>query len=93
MNRFIQTILVVFFVSSTAFSQERDSVAVAQDSIYNFEDVDSIYRARDAEMYAARRLSADSLVADSLVADSIALAVSPKVKSPSRALMYALVLP
>ena len=100
MNRFIQAILVVFFVCSTAFSQERDSVAVAQDSIlvaqdsiYKFEDVDSIYRANDPELYAARMLPADSLLADSLLADSIALAASPKVKSPSRALMYALVLP
>ena len=105
MNRFIQTILVVFFVSSTTFSQERDSVVVAQDSmvvaqdsIYRFKDIDSIYRANDPEMYAARMASADSLhtdstLADSLMADSIALAASPKVKSPSRALMYALVLP
>jgi len=92
MNRFIQTILVVFFVTSTAFSQERDSV-VAQDSIYKFEDIDSIYSAMDPEMYAARKLSADSLLADSLLADSIAMAATPKVKSPSRALMYALVLP
>ena len=100
MNRFIQTILVVFFVSSTAFSQERDSVvleqdtvAVAQDSIYRFEDIDSIYRTMDPEIYAARQLSADSLLADSILTDSIAMAASPKVKSPSRALMYALVLP
>jgi hypothetical protein len=93
MNRFIQTILVVFFVSSTAFSQERDSAAVAQDSIYQFEDIDSIYRTMDPEMYATRQLSADSLLADSLLADSIAMAVPPKVKSSSRALMYALVLP
>ncbi len=105
MNRFIQTILVVFFVSSAAFSQERDSVVVAQDSmviaqdsIYRFKDIDSIYRASDPEMYAARMASSDSLYADStltdsLMADSLALAASPKVKTPSRALMYALVLP
>jgi len=89
MNRFIQTILVVFFVSSTAFSQERDSVIVAQDSIY---------REMDPDLYAARKLAADSLsaesvLADSLLADSIAMAATPKVKSSSRALMYALVLP
>ncbi len=88
MNRFIQTILVVFFVSSTAFSQERDSVVVAQDSINQFKDIDSIYREMDPDLYAARKLSADSLLAD-----SIAMAAPPKVKSSSKALMYALVLP
>lgn len=93
MNRLIQTILVVFFISSTAFSQERDSVDVAQDSIYQFEDIDSIYRANDPDLYGARMASADSLQADSLMADSLAMATTPKVKSPSRALMYALVLP
>ncbi len=100
MNRFIQTILVVFFVSSTAFCQERDSVDVAQDSmdvaqdsIYKFADIDSIYSAMDPEMYAIRQLSADSLLADSLLADSIAMAAPPKVKSAAKALMYALVLP
>jgi hypothetical protein len=98
MNRFIQTILVVFFVSSTAFSQERDSVVAAQDSINMFEDIDSIYREMDPDLYATRKLAADSfaadsVLADSLLADSIAMAATPKVKSSSRALMYALVLP
>lgn len=93
MNRFIQTILVVFFVSSTAFSQERDSVVVAQDSINQFKDIDSIYKEMDPDLYAARKLSADSLIAHSLLADSIAMAAPPKVKSSSKALMYALVLP
>ena len=93
MNRFIQTILVFFFISSTAFSQERDSVVAAQDSIYQFEDIDSIYREMDPDLYAARKLAADTVLADSLLADSIAMAATPKVKSSSRALMYALVLP
>ncbi len=86
MNRFIQTILIVFFVSSTAFSQERDSVVAAQDSIYKFEDIDSIYREMDPDLYAARKFAADSVLADSLLADSIAMAAPPKVKSSSRAL-------
>lgn len=71
----------------------QDSKAVAQDSIYKFDDIDSIYRANDPDIYAARMASADSLQADSLMADSLAMATTPKVKSPSRALMYALVLP
>jgi hypothetical protein len=100
MNRFIQTILIVFLATFTAFCQERDSVVVVpdsalveQDSVYRFEDIDSIYSAMDPDLYAARRLAADSLSADTLMLDSLALVEAPVVKSPTKALMFALVLP
>ncbi len=77
MNRFIQTILFVFLAASTAFSQERDSMAVDQDSMV-YQEFDSIY---------------NSMEYDSLRADSLAVVEDPEVKSPSKALMFSLVLP
>jgi len=77
MNRFIQTILFVFLAASTAFSQERDSMAVDQDSMVYLE-FDSIY---------------NSMEYDSIRADSLAVVEDPEVKSPSKALMFSLVLP
>lgn len=83
---------------STAFTQEptvlvQDSTVLVQDTILKFEDIDSIYRAMDPDIYAARRLEAESQRTDSLTADSLMVDAPPKVKSPSKAIMYALVLP
>lgn len=70
MNRFTVAVLLLFFISLPAFSQESDTVYAIQNS-------DSIYRFGQGDL----------LVTDTLLAQPL------KTKSPTRALMYALVLP
>jgi len=107
MSRFIQTILFLFILLVSALGQEgepvpvnRDSVAlssdtltISQDTLGLYQHYDSIYRASDPELWAARKREADSLRADSLYSDSLIAAEPIEPRSPSRAIMYALVLP
>jgi hypothetical protein len=100
MNRFIQTVLFLGILSFSAFGQEGDpaslnpdTVAQSRDTLDLYQHYDSIFRARDPELWAARRREADSLRADSIPADSLMAEAFAKTRSPSKAIMYALVLP
>lgn len=93
MNRFIQTVLCVSILTSSAFCQERDSVSVVRDTLGIYQDYDSIYRSTEPDLWAARTREADSLRSDSLLADTLFTSGPVETRSPSKAIMYALVLP
>jgi len=105
MNSLVQTILLLFLFTFSAFCQERDSAAANRDSLILTQDTlglyqhyDSIYRATEPDLWAARKreadsLRADSLHADSILADSLYTSGPLETRSPSKAIMYALVLP
>ncbi len=77
MNRFIQAVLLTFLITSSAFCQELDSVAI-------FERYDSIYGSVDPDLRLADTL---------MVSDSLAGETPGEIRSPSKAIMLALVLP
>ena len=79
MNRFSIAVLLLFFIVIPALSQESDTVhtILESDTIFAIQNSDSIYRIGEENF----------LVADTLLVEA------RKPKSPTRALMYALVLP
>jgi hypothetical protein len=79
MNRFSVAVLLLFFMVLPAVSQESDTVHVIQpsDTVYAFQTLDSIYRIVEGDLP---------------VLDTQQVEVR-EPKSPTRALMYALVLP
>ncbi len=80
MNRYIQAVFIIFFINSSAFCQEQDSVAVHT-------RIDSIYETADQNLgFSDAAVISDSTV----VSDSI---VPVEVRSASKALMFGLVLP
>lgn len=95
MNRLIQTVLFLVIGTWTAFGQERDpapintdSAAISPDSLGLDAYYDSIYHIMETDVEVAQSRQRDSLYADSLL-----VAEPPETKSPSKAIMYALVLP
>ena len=109
MNRFIQTVFLLCILIFPAFGQEgepapenRDSLALSRDTLTLSQDtltipydtlgiyrqMDSIYNIGEPELRMSASLGRDSVFADSLVA-----VVPPETRSPSKAIMYALVLP
>lgn len=93
MNRFIQSILFVFILTFSAFGQERDTVTLSQDTLGQYQYYDSIFRARNPELWATRTRELDSLRSDSLLADTLYASEPLEVRSPSKAIMFSLVLP
>ena len=85
MNKFSVAVLLLFITVLPAFSQENDTIYAKQktDTLDVVQYYDSIYQFQESGF-----LSADTL----LVLDSTQVEVR-KLKSPSKALMYALVLP
>ena len=84
MNRFIVAVLL-FLMSLQAFCQESDTVRanVESDTLQTFQYYDSVYQVQESPL----------LVADSLLVPDTAQVEAREPKSPTRALMYALVLP
>ena len=78
MNRYVQTVLLFFFISAPVLCQENDSVEV-------FQSYDSIYRSFESDLRLA-----DTLM---VVADSGLMEEPEMIRMGSQALMYALVLP
>ncbi len=78
MSRFTVAILLFFFMALPAFSQESDTV-------YRIQKVDSIYNAHSDSIY--RPGTGDLYVTDTVEIEE------REAKDPTRALMYALVLP
>ena len=84
MNRFNVAVLL-FLMSLQAFCQEGDTVRanVESDTLQTFQYYDSIFQVQESPL----------LVADSLLVPDTAQVEARIPKSPTRALMYALVLP
>ena len=85
MNRFTVAVLLLFFISLPAFCQESDTVYTIQNSDSTFQVSDSIYQVMRDSIY--RIGEGDFPVTDTMLVEAI------EPKSPTRALMYALVLP
>ena len=80
-------------VSGDTLTMTRDTLSVPYDTLGIHSYYDSIYRTSEPELWAARKREADSLRADSVYDDSEITSEALETKSPSKAIMYALVLP
>jgi hypothetical protein len=83
MNKFFPAVMILAMWTIPSFGQDPDSLSVT---------LDSIYRLGEEEVFMANSLLADSLLADSLLADSLNN-VFDMTHSPTKATLYALVLP
>jgi hypothetical protein len=86
------------FIGQDTLFVDQDTLLMNQDSLHRNQRSDYKYLSSDPELWAARMREADSLrtaslLADSLLADSLMLAEAQEPKNPSKAIMYALVLP